>query len=72
MVKFFYDVIILPYTQEGEFPGLMPLLEEYLNDNDDYDEKTSQKIGEYLSFLKKRASGLWSFVDLVSKIIHMP
>ena len=41
------------------FPGLVPLLEEYLNDIDDCDVDTSCTIGQYLSFIKKRASGWW-------------
>ena len=43
--------------QEGEFPGFVPLIKEYLNDIDDVDIDTSCTILQYLNFISKRASG---------------
>ena len=49
------DVFFL--FQEGEFPGFVPLIKEYLNDIDDVDIDTSCTILQYLNFISKRASG---------------
>ncbi|ESO07411.1 hypothetical protein HELRODRAFT_76604 [Helobdella robusta] len=43
--------------KEGVFPGLMSLIERYLQSVDDCDVDTSCTISQYLDLIKKRASG---------------
>lgn len=43
--------------KEGVFPGLVPLIEQYLKSIDDCDVDTSCTISQYLSLIKSRASG---------------
>lgn len=49
--------VIFRTFQEGEFPGFVPLIKEYLNDIDDVDIDTSCTILQYLNFISQRASG---------------
>ena len=44
--------------QEGEFPGLIPLMESYLS-NVDVDIDTRCTISQYLKLISRRASGEW-------------
>lgn len=43
-------------VQEGEFPGLIPLMESYLS-NVDVDIDTRCTISQYLKLISRRASG---------------
>jgi len=43
--------------QPGEFPGLLPLIEQYLNSVDDCDVDTSCTVLQYLKLIRYRASG---------------
>ena len=45
-------------VQEGEFPGLIPLMESYLS-NVDVDIDTRCTISQYLKLISRRASGEW-------------
>lgn len=42
--------------QEGEFPGLIPLINNYLSSMD-VDADTHCTIQQYLKFIQRRASG---------------
>ena len=57
--------------QEGEFPGFVPLIKEYLNDIDDVDIDTSCTILQYLNFISKRASGRVHLFDhIIFRWVH--
>ena len=45
-------------TEDGEFPGLIPLIECYLS-NMDVDVDTHCTISQYLKLISRRASGEW-------------
>ena len=44
-------------VQPGEFPGLIPLIEKYMQSVDDCDVDTSCTISQYLRLISDRASG---------------
>ena len=52
--------------QEGEFPGLIPLMESYLS-NVDVDIDTRCTISQYLKLISRRASGEW--LTQITKIV---
>ena len=43
--------------QDDEFPGLIPLIERYLESTDDIDVDTSCTITQYLRLIQRRANG---------------
>ena len=49
-------IVLVP--QEGEFPGLVPLMEHYL-DSVDIDIDTRCTISQYLKLIQDRASGIY-------------
>lgn len=53
-------------SQEGVFPGLIPILNSYL-ENMEVDVDTRCSILNYLKLIKKRASGMASFAFLSFK-----
>lgn len=53
---FYADSVLL--TQEGVFPGLIPILNSYL-ENMEVDVDTRCSILNYLKLIKKRASGMF-------------
>ena len=50
--------LTLILLQDGEFPGLIPLIESYLG-NVDVDIDTRCTISQYLKLISRRASGEW-------------
>ena len=51
-------VLFVILVQDGEFPGLIPLIESYLG-NVDVDIDTRCTISQYLKLISRRASGEW-------------
>lgn len=54
------------FVQEGVFPGLIPILNSYL-ENMEVDVDTRCSILNYLKLIKKRASGMVSFAFFKNK-----
>jgi glutamate--cysteine ligase catalytic subunit len=40
------------------FPGLVPLVRQYLNENEDINSDTRHTVEQYLSLISKRAAGI--------------
>ena len=59
--------------QENEFPGLVPLIESYVNSVDDVDVHTRCTICQYLSFISQRASGMYQRLSakLISQVFYI-
>ena len=55
---FFFSHVSPFLTEDGEFPGLIPLIECYLS-NMDVDVDTHCTISQYLKLISRRASGEW-------------
>lgn len=58
--------------KEGEFPGLIPLIKDYLKDMD-VDAQTSCTLQTYLRFIRKKASGTvisYKHLNIVSRVKH--
>jgi len=50
-------MFVVTSVQPGEFPGLLPLIEQYFNSVDDCDVDTSCTVLQYLKLISLRASG---------------
>ena len=42
----------------NQFPGLVPLVEKYLNENENINSDTRVTVKQYLSLISKRAAGM--------------
>lgn len=66
---FMYLITIQMRLQAGEFPGLIPLINSYLNGMD-VDADTHCTIQQYLKFIQKRASGdIFTTASFIRKFV---
>jgi glutamate--cysteine ligase catalytic subunit len=60
----------LPFTGNPAFPGLVPLIRQFL-DGADVDVDTRCTINQYLSFIQKRAKGeIWTTARWMRHFVH--